>query len=149
MTAWPPAEIERLLAGTELFGDLPPEERKDLASKATVKAVPAGEPLFSRGEEGNSLFVLAAGKAKVSLAGPDGEETISSLQKGDFIGEIALMTRSRRTATINASEDLTALEFQAADVLQLCERHAAVKTILGRVGAMRSKESMKRMLGEQ
>ncbi len=148
MTAWPPDEIERFMAGTELFGDLPPEERKELAGKATVKTVPAGELVFRRGDEGNSIFVLAAGKVWVNLEGPDGEETVSSLQAGDFFGEIALLTRSRRTATITASEDLTALEFQAADVLPLCERHPAVKTILGRAGARRSQESMKKLLGE-
>lgn len=148
MRDWSPETIADFFSQTDLFQDLPPEVRNRLAAEAQVLNAPAGQVIFSRGDEGNSLYVLAEGQVSVSLSGPDGEEAVSILDQGNFFGEIAMMTHSHRTASITATAETTLLILSAELVLPITEQHPSFRTRLGRTGAKRSQESMKRMLGE-
>jgi CRP-like cAMP-binding protein len=148
MSDWSPETIAEFFSQTDLFQDLPPEVCKLLATDAEVQHAPAGQMIFSRGAEGNSLYVLAEGQVRVSLEGPDGEEAVSVLEQGNFFGEIAMLTHSHRTASITATAETTLLVLSAEQVLPVTEQYQAFRTRLGRTGAKRSQESIKRMLGE-
>jgi CRP-like cAMP-binding protein len=90
------------LARSPLFEGL---SRKQLASIARVSddlEVPAGTVLCAEGTRGREFFVIVAGEATVTRGG----RPIATLGVGDFFGEIALLERVKRTATVTAATPL-------------------------------------------
>jgi len=80
--------------------------RKELAQIARVSddlEVTAGTELCREGSRGQEFFVIIAGEATVTRGG----RPIATLGAGDFFGEIALLERVKRTATVIASTPLT------------------------------------------
>lgn len=148
MDDWTQEDTRRFLAESELFSEIPEDARAGLAPTARPKILSADEIVFKRGDEGDSFFVVAKGKVSITLELPQGSQEVSTLQKGDFFGEIAMLTRAHRTATVKGVEDTIVLEFPADQILPLCRQHARFKERIARVGATRSRESLEKMLEE-
>ena len=87
-----------VLKQVPLFAGLSRGELKLVASIADELVVPAGTSLTIEGERGREFFVLVEGVATVAQ---DGLE-VRTLVGGDFLGEISLLTRTPRTATVTA-----------------------------------------------
>jgi CRP/FNR family transcriptional regulator len=62
--------------------------------------IDAGVPLVRQGDEGDALFVLLAGSARVERDGAD----VGLLGPGDYFGELALLDPAPRAATVTAVE---------------------------------------------
>jgi CRP-like cAMP-binding protein len=62
--------------------------------------IPAGVMVVAEGERPGDFYVLLEGKARVD----EGGRAVRTLEPGDFFGEIALVTRTRRTATVTTTE---------------------------------------------
>jgi CRP/FNR family cyclic AMP-dependent transcriptional regulator len=148
MTDWTQEDTRRFLSESELFSEIPEDARAGLAPAARPRAVSADEIVFKRGDEGDSFFVVAKGKVSITLELPQGSQEVSTLQPGDFFGEIAMLTRAHRTATVRGVEDTIVLEFPADQILPLCRQHAKLKERIARTGATRSRESLEKMLEE-
>ena len=103
------AKIE-LLKGVPLFSKLDKKELQDVAQIADEIDLPAGKEMATEGDRGREFFVLLKGAAEVTRAG----EKINTMKEGDFFGEIALVTKMPRTATVTATSDV--------DVLVITER---------------------------
>jgi CRP-like cAMP-binding protein len=78
------------------------------AHNPEIVRVPAGEPLFSAGEEGHMLYVLATGSAEVIV----NNRVVETLQHGSIVGEMGIVSPGPRSATVVASTDC---EFVAVD----------------------------------
>lgn len=87
------------LAGIPLFDALDNAQREELASWFDSRSFDAGAVLVDEGSAGYSFFVMAEGSAVVTA----GETTIRELGRGDFFGEIAILERRRRSATVTAT----------------------------------------------
>jgi CRP-like cAMP-binding protein len=88
-----------LLKQVPLFGDLSKRELESLASIADELDLPEGRELTREGERGSEFIVIAEGSADVRRRG----RTINKLSSGDFLGEIALVTGTPRTATVKTT----------------------------------------------
>jgi CRP-like cAMP-binding protein len=86
----------RLLRGIPLFAGLSRGELESIARVADELEVPAGTSLTFEGEQAREFFVLVEGVATVEVDG----RTVRTLVGNDHVGEIALLTRSARTATV-------------------------------------------------
>ena len=93
------------LKNLPLFSELSDQEREQVARWADEVDVPAQKHLIDQGQFGYEFFVIEAGKAEVKR----GEESIAQLGPGDFFGEIALLEADRRTASVIATEPMTAI----------------------------------------
>ena len=97
---------EELLAHVGLFERATPAELALVASKSYVKAIARGQVLFSEGEPGDHLFVVAAGRVKVTVGSERGERlTLAVLKPGDSLGEMSVLDGSPRSATVEALDD--------------------------------------------
>jgi CRP-like cAMP-binding protein len=79
--------------------------RKDLqlvARRAEDVRVPAGKTLVSEGETGHEFFVILEGDAKVSRQG----RKVASIGPGAAFGELALLEKAPRNATVTAESDM-------------------------------------------
>src|ERR1700743_952236 len=74
-----------------------------IAGIATERAFPKGVPLFVENMIGDSLFILAEGRVRISSKGPNGEDVnLAELGPGECLGELALLQQSQRLCTATA-----------------------------------------------
>ena len=88
-----------------LFAQLSKRELEQVAALADEVEIPAGRVLMQEGDRGREFIVLLDGEADVERGG----RHLRTLGRGDFLGEIALVSRVPRTATVTAKSDLRAL----------------------------------------
>ena len=62
-----------------------------------------GEVIFREGDKGEGMYVIQAGKVKITKQTTSGEVTLSVLEDGDIFGEMALFDKLPRSATATAS----------------------------------------------
>ncbi|MBN1656199.1 MAG: cyclic nucleotide-binding domain-containing protein [Deltaproteobacteria bacterium] len=69
--------------------------------------------IIVEGEPGNSFYILARGRVRVTKKGSKGEHArLATLQSGSIFGEMALLSDSPRSATVYADTDCDLLEFE-------------------------------------
>ncbi len=97
-------DLVELLRSVELFRELPMTAIERLATGLEPRSFAAGEVVMREGDPGEEFLVVEAGEIEVSVAG----RAVQRLDRGAGIGEIALLRRSPRTATVTAVTDVTA-----------------------------------------
>ena len=65
---------------------------EQLAAELGEWSFGADEVVVAEGEEGDKLFVVVEGRAEVSVQGPAGPVPVASLERGEYFGEIALLS---------------------------------------------------------
>ena len=115
-----PTEPLELLRAIPMFSLLPPTVLERLASVAAEVRVPAMSEVFRQGERGDRFYVIADGAATVEI---DGAEA-STLGRGGFFGEIALLRDVPRTATVRAVQDLRLFALERDDFIAAVTGHA-------------------------
>ena len=78
------------------------------AHNPQIVAIPAGQALFTEGEEGHLMYVLTTGTAEVVV----NNRTVEELRHGSIVGEMGLVSPGPRSATVIAKTDC---EFVAVD----------------------------------
>lgn len=134
------APEERFARATEIGSQLPPAgpaatpmplplfgELATPAFIATVKRlhyrrVPAGTRIIEEGAPGDSLIILISGQVAVSKQGT----TVGQLGSGAVLGEMALITRSPRSATVTAADQVEYFMLGRADVGELSKHEPKV-----------------------
>jgi voltage-gated potassium channel len=86
-----------------------------------AQAVEAGTVIVRRGESGHSMYFVASGEVEIELP-----RTRVRLGVGDFFGEIAVLQRSRRSATVTALTRASLLVLDAQDLEALMEREQRI-----------------------
>jgi len=95
------SSLRNELANIPLFGDLDPASLHTLIRNVRVVPLEAGEVLFRQGDPANTLYVVVDG-AVVPIAEGERRRKLAVLERGTFFGEIGLLTRQPRNATIEA-----------------------------------------------
>jgi len=109
------------LGSINLFKTLGPEARQKLAHSADHRLFASGESIVRQDAEGDSMFVLMKGQARVVLE-PSGQE-VAVIPAGGFFGEMSMLTGDRRSATVKAMSDVSLLEISAQDFRELVLSH--------------------------
>ncbi|MEK9968995.1 MAG: cyclic nucleotide-binding domain-containing protein [Ferrovibrio sp.] len=99
--------MDRIAVMRQISSYLAPGLRADklqhLAATAVIRHFSAGETLFRQGEEGDSLHIIRSGSVTVSAAIGGREVVLTYLPAGNYVGEMALLANTRRTATVRAA----------------------------------------------
>ena len=103
------AEEVELLKRIPLFANIEVSKLKLLAFTSERIAYKAGETLFNQDEMGDSAHIIMDGEADIVVNTPSGPLTVATMQKNDFVGEIAILCDVPRTATVKAKTDMTTL----------------------------------------
>jgi CRP-like cAMP-binding protein len=98
--------IAGALALTRLFSLCTKRELRTVAKLAKVRTIPKGTRLMAEGEDGDTMYVILSGVARVSRNG----RRVALLGSGDAVGELALLSRAKRNATVDADSDLQVAE---------------------------------------
>ncbi len=105
-------EKSDVLGRSTLFELLSPAELQVLADLSTPRRFSAGERIFAEGDVGDSLFVLGAGEVEVSRHETPGAP-LAVLGPPAAFGEMALVDREHRSATVVARTEVLALQLTA------------------------------------
>lgn len=102
-----------------LLEALPPADRARLAGCLAERRLPAGATVFTRGDQGDHLFVVAEGTVEAFLP-PEGDAprvVLGRLGPGQHFGELAVVDGGRRTASVVAVTEARLLTLARADFL--------------------------------
>ena len=94
-----------LIKGVPLFAAASKQELAEIASIADEIDLPEGKVLIQEGDTGREFFVLIDGTAEVGRGG----KKVATIGPGDFFGEIALISKTPRNATITTTSPVRAL----------------------------------------
>ena len=98
-----PRDVEALRR-IHFFEELTDDDLARVAKLGQRRSFAAGETLVERDTDRGGLFVMLSGRAQVEVGG-----AVHDLGPGDFFGEMALLGRTRRSASVTASEPVEAL----------------------------------------
>jgi MFS family permease len=109
------ADFERLVGRLPSLAVLDERRRDAFIAKARFSAVEPGATVVSQGEAGDSAYFVLDGRLVAGTPADDGSyRSLATMGAGDFFGEIAALTGSRRTANVVAAERSELLEVPAA-----------------------------------
>lgn len=111
-----------LIRGVPLFARCAKRQLAEVAKLADEIDMPAGAELVRQGEFGREFFVIVRGEAEVRRHG----RRINGLGPGEFFGEIALLTRAPRTATVRAVTDMDLLVLTAPSFRALLDDQPSI-----------------------
>lgn len=105
-----------------VFADLDDEELSHIAALAAEVSVPEGKELVREGDYSYDVLAIEEGTAKVERGG----EHIADLGPGDFIGEMGVLDRDQRNATVVATSPMLLMTLTSWDVRRLRKSAPAV-----------------------
>lgn len=82
-------------------------------------SLPEGATVFRQGEPGGSVYVIRAGKVRVLKSANGRQRMVTTLGPGDFFGEMAVVTGSPRSATVEVVEDAELLKLPAGKLQEM------------------------------
>jgi CRP-like cAMP-binding protein len=109
-----------ILAAIPFFAEVLTETELDqLADNAYELTAGPGTTIIRENDVGSSMIIITDGMVSVSLGNRKGKRTVATLGKGEFVGEMSLMTGAPRTATVTVESPLTALEIDRSAIQPL------------------------------
>jgi CRP/FNR family transcriptional regulator/CRP/FNR family cyclic AMP-dependent transcriptional regulator len=107
-----------ILKQVPFFSQLETEEANALAQKLVPRRFGESQVIFHHGDPGGLLYIITAGKVKISYTMPDGQEALLAiLGAGDFFGELALLDDAPRSATAEAMDRTETLTLHRDDFI--------------------------------
>ena len=130
----------KALRGVELFHTLDQDELHMLAERLRYAPFVHGEAMTRQGAIAHSIYVITRGSGEVVVTEDGLRRTVSTLQCGDFFGEIALLTGERRTATVIALEETECYRLDSEGVHELLHSRPEIAEHISHVLARRQVE---------
>lgn len=132
------AKLE-LLASIPLFSGCSRRELEQIGSIADETNVPAGRTLIEQNQPAHEFFALIEGTAEVRRNG----RKIKTMSGGDFFGELALIAKTPRTATVTTTSPVRLLVIRGRDFERvLAEAPSIAVKILRELGGRLAPESL-------
>lgn len=106
------------LKNISVFADLDDQTLDVIASLASEVSVPEGKDLVREGDFSYDLLAIEDGTASVTRGG----ESVADLGPGDIIGEVGVIERSQRNATVTATSPMMLVALDRWDVKRLAKQ---------------------------
>ena len=103
------------LRAVPLFAEMADRDLRVIATFATEDSVPAGTTLMREGDFSNEMLAIETGTADVL----QGDRTVASLGPGDIVGEMGVLERELRNASVVATSPMRLVRMTNWDVKRL------------------------------
>lgn len=131
----------RLLEGLEQ------EDAREVLAAAVRRTFQKGEVLFHEGDLGDSLLMIGSGRVMVRVTTPLGDPAVLDvLGPGDVLGEMALISDARRSATALAIERVEVMSVDRGSFERLREKHDSVARSLEQILADRLRRTSAQLM---
>lgn len=125
-------QLESGLRKCSCFSLLADEELAAIREQAEIRHYKLGQVVFRQGEEGDAMYVVYSGKVRVLREEHGDELPLNTLFAGDHFGEMALVSREPRNATIRSAADSALISIPAVAVTQLLEKNQELRQYFDR-----------------
>ena len=122
-----------MLGRVPVFDELAPEDLEHVAEVAVPRTYAPGQVLFREGDESDTSYIVRSGHARAIREHPDGRQiTLATFGPGEIFGELAMFDDDRRSATVEAVDDLEVIGILGPDMRRLMRVHPeiAVKMVI-------------------
>jgi hypothetical protein len=140
--------MERILffKRVPLFAALSPGDLKQVAAIAQEEAFSDGVTIASEGEEGDMMFIIVSGEVRVLTTRHQQEVEIARRKAGEYVGEMALISKGPRSATLTSVGNVRALSIDQKSFESLLRDRPDVSLAVIQVLCERLKEASNKML---
>jgi CRP-like cAMP-binding protein len=139
-------ETVALLASVPVFAALAPGQLSEVAALAVPRGFETGTVVFREGDESDTCYVVRSGHARAIRDHPDGRTiTLATFGPGNFFGELAMFDSERRSATVEAVDDLETVGILGADMRRLLRDHPEISAELVVALGRRLREANERL----
>lgn len=127
---------EKALRNVPLFTDLSKKAFRRVVREMDEELFSPGQAIVKQGDPGGRFHIILEGRAKVKVGG----RTSAKLGPGDYFGEISLLDKEDRSATVEADTHIKGLSITSWNFITLMQEEWAMtyKVILGLCGMVRS-----------
>lgn len=126
------------LENVELFAGFTHSEFRLVAAHITVRQFTKDYLLITEGEQGDTLYMILSGKVRVYVSNEEGREVTLSMQgRGEYFGELALLDRSPRSASVVTLEPCELALLTRADFERCLLENPRMSLQIGRALAHR------------
>jgi CPA1 family monovalent cation:H+ antiporter len=134
------AEPSELLRKVPFFEGIPEDQFSEIAAKLRAHTYSENELVFQQNAKGDSLFLIARGVVRVSRKQNGTSRDLATLMAGDFFGEMALVLKEPRTATIRAVTPCSLYELRRTDLESVTARYPSILRVLDQAARKRQEE---------
>lgn len=126
-------DIVSRLGAIDIFAVMNTEQLESLAASTVVQDYLPGERIIRQGEPGADLYVIFRGRADVRVQQDGLQSTVTTLDQGNFFGEMSLLTGAPRSATVVAATSLRLFLIGKSALVALL---GTDRTLLERIGGV-------------
>ncbi len=120
-------DIIPFLKGTRLFKEISTKGLALIARQSRENKFRKGDIVFSEGDSGETLHLIKKGKVKITKYNKDGKtKTLAILRENDSFGEMAILTKDVRSATVEAIEDVITVSISKEDFETLIKQEPSI-----------------------
>lgn len=136
-------EIENFLKSLDLFSHLDQSAVKDLKGQIDTIKVFSGNELIRQGDPGDSMYIVHSGRLQIIFKGSNGDErVVDEISRGECVGEMALITEEKRSATVRAIRDSELIKLSKPAFDSLLEKYPRAMLELTRIIVQRHKKNI-------
>jgi CRP/FNR family transcriptional regulator, cyclic AMP receptor protein len=144
-------EKSPVLSSSPLFDMLSDQELESVAHLSRLRRFTAGQTVFEEGELGDSVYVIVSGEVELLHRDSAGRQrTLKVLSSPECFGEMSLIDKEYRSATVRAKTDAELLLLSAENLTTFREQHRDGFTFvvmnIAKVLAARLREANTRLL---
>ena len=122
-----------LLKGVDMFEGLTEQELRRVGAICREAKYAKGQIVTSQGEEGDEMFIVRDGLVEVTVGeAGEGPRTVVNLGTGQVVGEMALVDRGPRSATVRCVTDATLNVIERDAFEELCQSSAQIGMVVYR-----------------
>ncbi len=123
--------ISLLLARAQIFHNFTIEDISILLETATEEKYKAGEIIFKEGSKGRDLFIIKSGQVQITNKTEQGlEQIVTTLHDGQVFGEMSLIDKGPRSATVKALISTIIYRVRQEDLFNLREGNSQITLML-------------------
>lgn len=135
-------EVLDTLKQIEVFKRLPPGHLQKISENVTVRSYETGDKIIAKGDPGDAMYIILEGEVKIPIYDALGRQNfVARLGKGDFFGEMALLTGDPRTADVFAVNPVRAVQINKQIYQSLVKRYPSIARFLTEILAKRLSQS--------
>jgi len=137
--------LENHLRGVPMFANLSAEFIAHIKESVELQRFAPGQTIVQQGEPADSFYLVRIGFVKVSENYPGGEMVLAYLSRGDYFGEIGLLSGGVRTATCTALDHVELVRISGDDFRDMVVRFPSVRSGIEAIAVERSAANKQRL----
>ena len=141
--------MREALQNVLMFRDLPIEAIDLIASKLQLVQFPKDAIIFRIDDPADCMYLIKSGEVKVIAGLDEDDEVLAYLTRGNYFGEMALLTGEPRSATVMTSLDTELFMLTKQDFNYLLARHPSIAVTLSHVLSQRLRDLSIKKAGRQ